>query len=368
MTSDSDISGLQSAFEQLRTATVSPFTSSVPGAVEVRQADIQPSFIPGPPLQLLTSTPQEDSTKARPEGSGFEVLEFDPTDGKVVLSKGCVISIDPNSSASPVLKPWTPSNWTPTAEFTGADGQTLYAKVTTTEKDQVSAVILEVAATDTDSTHAQPGPAISPQVTVNGEYYYPLVEFYTDGGELFYRQIHTGTIVHRPVLWTGKNIGAAVELYKQHKQSTNEFEFRTLKNIATGTGVSVLKDDESPQGDNIQFRKIDAASASPLQVSLDGDTVTIEGNGVAGTAAINLGGEITVQDGLVTVLTEGTQGDDFNLVNYACDMSSPPASPSWTIYFRKGLAFLADPDPLPPTGTTYVMYDGFSCTPPAGGP
>lgn len=266
----------------------------------------KPLYADGAMLNGSTWIQEREPSEEPKNPAGFSVLAF--YDNKVRVAKGFVVGIDPNSSASPVLSRTVPSNWvSEDTEFSVSAGQTLFVRVQTTAKDQVTGATLVVDSNSKASTHAQPGPSVAPQLTVLGDYYYPIAEFYDDGGTLRYRQIHAGVIVHRPVLWTGKNIGAAVELFKQHKQTTNEFEFRTLKNIAAGTGVSVLKDNESPQGDNIQFRKIDAASASPLQVTLIGETVTVRGNGYAGPGT-GLVKDLVTQDGLVTSYAVATAG------------------------------------------------------------
>jgi len=105
-----------------------------------------------------------------------------------------------------------------------------------------------------------------------------------------------------------KNIGGEQETYKQFKEDESLHEFRTLKTVGS-TGIAVIDPDSGSEGgtDTIDFRKIDAASASPLTVSLEGQVIQIEGNGYAGPAT-GLVKNLTTQDGIVTVYEVAPDG------------------------------------------------------------
>ena len=311
----------------------------------------------------------------------FEVSQ--PVNGKVTAQKGYVLCINPKSDVDPMMDYRIPPELDvdPAAEFDVANGQALFVKVNTDEKDIMTTLSAVVDAADTASQHQQPPPTAAGETApppLNGFYYYKIAEFYEEAGVLKTRMVHTGgVIIHRPVLHEFFNLeessGTRYEVFKSWNAAEARYEIRPVVQLTGGDGVPVLFPLQSgePPYNAIKVRSLSGKATLPqIRVRTPGgatDTViTIEGNDVDGTAAINFGGHVTVADGLVTEIDEGTLGDDFNLSNYPCipDPGPAPTAPNWTIYFRKGLAFLADPGGEP--STTLIMYDGFSCTPPDG--
>ena len=153
-----------------------------------------------------------------------------------------------------------------------------------------------------DSTHHVPESAGDGEA-VDGDYYWLLakIEEVPDSDPVSYtikRRISGNKFLPNQLVHL-KNIGGEVEIYNKFNTEENLHELRTLANVSDGSGVGVLRDDEDPVGDIVHFRKIDAKSDSPLQVSLEGQLIQIAGNGYAGPGS-GIVKNLISQDGLVT--------------------------------------------------------------------
>jgi hypothetical protein len=267
---------------------------------------------------------------------------------------------------------------TPT-EFTVSDGKSLVVKVIVDSKDIVTSSSALIVDTDTASTHPQPPPSAAGEGApppLAGFYYYRIADFVDVGGTLVTKQIHAGGVIeHRPLLPEMYNVaystGTRYEVFKKWNAVDVRFEFRPVVQM-TGTDVVPIilpYQTGEPPYDAIQWRGLKPRDTLPqIRVRAIGGVssgaITIEGNGVDGTVGINFGGSIEISDGLVSSVTEGQRGQNFDLVNYPCVQEGAAPSPAWTIYFREGQAFYADPGGV--ADVTLVQYDGFSCVTPDG--
>lgn len=287
--------------------------------------------------------------------------------------------------------------------------------ITETPKIKIS------AAGDEVSDHYQP-PDPDGGGGLPGDYMVKLGQVVGDGDAAVFVPFINSDVFHYHELWHGSNLGDGAAIYKQRSPTADSYQFRKIKGRfgtketqdadtvqidldarSIGGGVNVYKAPEVEEGDPLPDQSADfrslreltsgeaaAEGISPqLQVKLaDGDgsdagandTILVRGNAkkgslifteTEGTTTTELG-RIDWQDGMVittgdtTIDISGANGDSFNLENWPCsqDMMSPPSSPNWVIYFRKGLAYLTDPED--DVTTKKIMYDGFSCAPPDG--
>lgn len=121
MERDADLSGFQSSLELLRTATVTPFTTSVPGAVEVRQAEIQIARGSDPTPQVLMQPPQQQfrSNPVPPHAFYGEVA-----DGGVLIYPGLLVAFiaditGASGSSPPGFTTFSPQPYIPDGMGTG---------------------------------------------------------------------------------------------------------------------------------------------------------------------------------------------------------------------------------------------------------
>lgn len=174
----------------------------------------------------------------------------------------------------------------------------------TTNNRGVPTMTPEIVATTDEQTSIHHVPeSTSTTPPVDGDYYWLLAEIEevpeSDPVSVTVKRRFPGDKFIPNQLVRIKNIGGEVEAYKRFDDVEDVHEFRTLKNIGS-TGIPVLQDDEDPPGNTLNFRKIDAASGSPLQVKNAGDIITVEGNGYAGPAT-GIVKNMTTVDGLVSV-------------------------------------------------------------------
>ena len=117
---------------------------------------------------------------------------------------------------------------------TVADNQSVFVKVTVQDDGTISAAEIEVAASDTESTHYAP-PVGDETAGAVGEYYYKLAEFTTDGDTLAIKKFHAGAnIDHFQELPTFKKAGGTADVFKTFDQEAGKYKTRGL------TGVSPI--------------------------------------------------------------------------------------------------------------------------------
>ena len=197
---------------------------------------------------------------------------------------------------------------TPAEKITVSGDGFIYMHATTNNRGVPTMTpTIDFYADEQSSTHHVPE-STSTTPPVDGDYYWLLAEIeeVPDSDPAIYRikRRQPGDKFIPNQLVRIKNIGGEVEAYKRFDDVEDVHEFRTLKNIGS-TGIPVLQDDEDPPGNTLNFRKIDAASGSPLQVKKTGDVITVEGNGYAGPTT-GLVKNMTTNDGLVQVYSVAT--------------------------------------------------------------
>ena len=183
---------------------------------------------------------------------------------------------------------------------------------------------------------------------IDADHASPWLEYFLAGSHIYVER-------DLPMLENTSTSGASGpgRVFKEYKPEDNQYKFRT---IAKGGQLQV-----NENADDIEIRGNDKTVDLIFMQETDASPTEI--------------GRFSFDDGLanedenVTITipkTPGLDGDDFNLENWPCsqDMMSPPTSPNWIIYFRKGLAYLTDPEDA--VTAKKVMYDGFSCAPPDG--
>lgn len=203
---------------------------------------------------------------------------------------------------------------------------------------------IDFYATEQASVHHVPESEDYNTPAVDGDYYWQLaeIEAVPDSSPTIYRikrRIPGDKFIPNQIDRI-KNIGDGVKLYWGFDPSaTNALhKLRTLANATESGAAPLIKALASEADETVKIKALIAGTG--ITLSSSPDAVEISRDSPYG------------------------EGDDFNLENYACDMTTPPTSPLWTIYFRSGIAYLADPGGAPTS--TLVMYDGFSCSTPAG--
>jgi hypothetical protein len=200
---------------------------------------------------------------------------------------------------------------------------------------------LLVSGTDYDSTHYQPSDG-EEGGGVDGSYYVKVGQLTgADETDAEWVPSVNSDIPHYHELWTGRNIGSGASLYKGRNASSDTYEFHKAQagwgnkieasgdsvkwdflGTNVGGGSEVLTDTEEggsevPTSGAVAFRTLRGLNTSEETAGLskqinvdvaDGETGTdntirIKGNGVIGSNDY-----VTVVDGLVTVVGDGSSG------------------------------------------------------------
>jgi hypothetical protein len=231
------------------------------------------------------------------------------------IRPGYVRNVNPDSDATEPVKDWMPTAPDLTAldeeeapEFEIADGQTVYCRVESSNKEIITvAPTIVVANTPEAGTHYQP-----PDASVTGDLYYPIanIEIAGDPEVVTVTQIQQGgPIVIRPNLPELKNIGGEIEIYAGRISAGDTYDLRTLEQL-TGSGKPIIKP-EDPLTDTIKFRGVKEKASSPqVRVNAaDGDDeIEIRGNGYDSSESSVRMLDLSSVDGLVTSITKGIAG------------------------------------------------------------
>lgn len=255
------------------------------------------------------------------------ILRLDGETWKARVVPGWVLSINPASSAQVMARfmptvSGTPLNHATPPEIAVGDGDHIFVRVQTDEKDIIEdAPTIVVHSDDQDGAHAQPPPVSTP-----GDYYYllavlaevPLPEDAPEGAIpllIVDDQIHEGgPLIHRPTLWEGGNVGGKREIFKGLDPSSSKYEFRTLEQLVVENGAEIIRALDpgdagadppvapETEGDTIQFRAIvkNNSGSVPYSVAADGNAIKLTFNGAEGTYEDPFEGSITIAAGLIT--------------------------------------------------------------------
>jgi hypothetical protein len=192
-----------------------------------------------------------------------------------------------------------------------ADGQTVYCRVSTTDKGIIEeAPTIEAADTPEAGTHFQP-----PNASAEGDLYFPLANITITGDPavVTIEQIQQGGPLNvTPNLPEIKNVGGKREVFKARVPAGDTYDFRTLEQLE-GDGEPVIKDldpgdsEADPpvapeeEGDTLKFRRVAERATSPqIQVKDGGDVIRIEGNEYDSSESAVRKFNISIVDGLVT--------------------------------------------------------------------
>jgi hypothetical protein len=238
--------------------------------------------------------------------SQFKVsIRLDGATYKVKVRPGYVRTINPDSAATEPVKDWMPTmggtalDDATAPEMTITDGQTVYCRVTTTEKGVITTAPTIVAAdTPEAGVHFQP-----PSASITGDLYLPIADVSISGSPVVVTitQVQQGgPIVVTPNLPEIKNVGGKFEISKGRISSGDTYDLRTLEQL-TGVGEELIKGTAPGTGDTIPFRRIAERASSPqVRVGqISDDIIKVEGNGFDQTFG-NLIKNLSVVDGLVT--------------------------------------------------------------------
>lgn len=313
-----------------------------------------------------------------------------------------------------------PHNEVPDQDIEWSPGQMLAVHVQTDDsdgvKDDEGTPLVNIVATaeSQDSVHYQP-PNPDEVEGTDGSYYYRLATFeidpQDDGKITVYQYQPGGTIVHRPNLWKGANMGAGGDVFKRRDDALNQYEFKGVEGFYGITDLSAdndvllnfsaenvgdtseacpvyvnpnLDEDDELLPEKAQFRKIKQRGTSP-QVKVkceevDGvlpDEITIRGNDYDLAGVPLIGKQITIVDGLVTsLLDDGGGRGNFDIIfrkalvqigdygndDYRLNMVDSQESSRPTIYVRDGIVYRnsADiPNDAPASSGSFNLYVDF---------
>lgn len=290
----------------------------------------------------------------------FEVkLKKDGDTDIATITPGYVRFVNPKAEADPVIKDWLPEEMDtdPPPEHEVSAGEALFVKVVTDKRGEPTAVTIVVESPDVTSIHYVPLPDEPEEVSVDGEYYYKIAEFFVQDDVLKVKQFQGGgPIIHLADLWEGKNVGGGeYQIYKQVETAEATFDFRTIKQegLSITGAIGVLKDPEDPPEDFIPFRSI-APRPSQMQINVElsgTDAIVIKGNDYDKTITLPGGGTIQTTDGLVENMIEPTPGSSFTVRIWEGALSFDQENNfigfdkanNNTIYFLDGIANLTLP-------------------------
>lgn len=196
----------------------------------------------------------------------------------VTVEPGRLMEVAPGGTS--VL--WHPFKWNGNTHYANtvisiASNQSLYAKwqVAVTGNVVANTAVLEVAASNhSDFPHWYPDdPLGDGQI---GNVYVKLFEVtISNTNAVTTTRTHDGNPVHYQDMWTGENVGTGAQVYKQHDEEANIYEFRSVSNRAA-------YEDDDP----------DPGTTSQIQTAQDGDDVRVLGNGRTGAVNFKQNDEV----------------------------------------------------------------------------
>lgn len=167
---------------------------------------------------------------------------------------------------------WHPFKWNGNTHLANtvisiASNQSLYAtwQVEKTGNVISNTAVLEVAASNYSAfPHWYPDDPLGDGN--NGNVYVKLFEVtISNTNAVTTTRTHDGNPVHYQDMWTGQNVGDGANVYKQHDEDANIYEFRAVSNRAGYT------EDDPDDGTTAQ-----------IKIAQDGDDVRVIGNGKTG--------------------------------------------------------------------------------------
>lgn len=224
---------------------------------------------------------------------------------KCKVRTGFLREVKVNSGADPAIIYHTPSGIGEEHEI--EDGKSLYVKVVTDEKGNVTQCDFSIETPPKTSTPYQPPPS-----GTSGEYWYRIANISITGDpekvEVSY--YHLGSeVTHTPTLWEGVNVGGGeFEVFESRDSGADNYRFRTLKNLGGDGQVIIKGSGEGGAGETIDFKRIAPRVTNPqIKVVDGGDNIRIEGNGQDLFSDLAGGGVIQINDGLVNSMAPPPQ-------------------------------------------------------------
>lgn len=162
----------------------------------------------------------------------------------VTIKEGWVIERQPMSESSPAVLFHMPKygttslNTIPRPQLSMAINDIAWCRYQTDETGLISAVPeIVVAAADQPGAHYYP---VDPEASgQDGDFYVKLFKLVMDGTTPAIIVYQQSDIEHYAQLWTGENTGTGAGVFKQHDETQNIYQFRT---IAGDNGVTVTED------------------------------------------------------------------------------------------------------------------------------
>lgn len=298
--------------------------------------------------------------KQRPITGGSEQLQFKiygvryNSDTETYFCKvrpGWVRNRNADADATEPVKDWMPTAGDPAIpldnpadadpagppEIEIADGQTVYCRVSTTDKGIIEeAPTIEAAATPEAGTHFQP-----PNASADGDLYFPLANITITGDPavVTIEQIQQGGPLNvTPNLPELLSVGGEREVFKERVPAGDRYEFRTLRQLDGGAaGLPIIKPEPSDPSEadaleTIDFKYITERGTSP-QVQIEdvagGNGIRVQGNDYYTEEAGVRKFTISVKDGLISsLLKDDDSGGNLNLtvVTFEWAASGPDGS------------------------------------------
>jgi hypothetical protein len=230
---------------------------------------------------------------------------------KAIVKSGWVITSNPATTADPVIEYSVPTmggvalDAEETPKLTVTAGQTVYIKLSVTNKGIFSSAEIVADTPTKASTHNQP-----PTASIAGVMYYKLADVVEDEDSeagppplKISKQYHLGPFYDKPNLPELENVGGgAGEVFKERDTSADKYLLRTIKSVADA-GKPILKPLPDPLAvSHIPLRGIKDIGVSTAQIKVTAadadDDILIRGNSYEADLT-GIVGQIAVRDGLV---------------------------------------------------------------------
>lgn len=189
----------------------------------------------------------------------------------VTIREGWVIERMPKAVEAPAVKFHVPLSGEtaldaiPRPQISMEVGDTAWCKYATDEEGEITGTPeIIIAAADQNGAHYQPEDPLGSGVL--GEYFVKLFKLEDDAGKPRVKVFQQSDIEHYAQLWTGRNIGGGEEVFKEHREDLNRYDFRTLAQRASQPQVTVEEDGDVVriQGNskNLNARFIESGDSS----------------------------------------------------------------------------------------------------------
>jgi hypothetical protein len=236
---------------------------------------------------------------------------LDGTTWKVRVNPGFVFFSAPGTDHAPIRE-YFEITGTGDTLYAVSDGDRVYAHVTTNARGKPLTYVIEIADSGVENVHYVPD--TPDEDGSGGDYFYELARISISGSVMTIVPVHVGAIEIQNQLWASESEGEGVGIIEKFNEDTGKYALRGIK-----------PKEESPMN---------------VEVSPDGKSIDVSGNGYDTTVTDSKKFSITIKDGLVESATDsGAPGVSAILIlRYTAQHDNETTIDiGWKLHFNEGV-------------------------------